>query len=59
MTKEVKSYDVQDVINAGFTLEPIKCRYCGSLEVVYNQAIVDASCQDCGKWQLTGDDPYV
>ena len=51
-----KSYDVQDVINAGFTLEPIKCRFCGSLEVVFFQYIGDASCQECGKWQLEGEE---
>ena len=32
-------------------LEPIKCLYCESLEVVYNQYIGDATCQDCGEWQ--------
>lgn len=45
-------YDVQDVINAEFNLEPIKCRFCGSLEVVYLQYIGDATCQMCRRWQL-------
>ena len=45
-------YDVQDVINAECTLEPIKCRYCGSLEVDFNQYIGDAYCSHCGNWQL-------
>ena len=45
-------YDVQDVINAEFNLEPIKCRFCGSLEVTFLQYIGDAQCGDCGKWQL-------
>ena len=45
-------YDVQDVINAECTLEPIKCRNCGSLEVTFNQYIGDAQCAMCGEWQL-------
>jgi len=48
----MKTYDVQDVVNAGCTLEPIKCRFCGSLEVVYLQYVGDATCQECGRWQL-------
>ena len=51
MTKK-ETYDVQDVINAGYTLEPIKCRYCKSLEVTYNQYLQDAQCANCGQWQL-------
>jgi ribosomal protein S27E len=47
-----KVYDVRDVINAEITLSPIKCRYCGSLEVTFNQYIRDASCGTCGKWQI-------
>lgn len=27
------------------------CKFCGSSEVVYQQGVNDASCQDCGKWQ--------
>jgi len=49
---EVDYYDVQDVLNAGYNLSPIKCRKCGSLEVTFNQGIGDASCGDCGVWQL-------
>jgi ribosomal protein S27E len=47
----MKTYSVKQVKQAGCTLEPIKCRYCGSLEVVYNQYIGDGSCQECGEWQ--------
>ena len=50
MTKQV--YDVQDVINAEYNLEPLKCRFCGSLEVTYNLYIGDAHCAECGEWQL-------
>ena len=46
-------YDVQDTINAGFNLEPMKCRYCGVIgETTFNQQIGDANCAVCGKWQL-------
>ena len=49
-----KEYDIQDVINAGYTLEPIKCRFCGQLgEVTFNQQIGDGLCGYCGKWQLS------
>ena len=48
----MKTYDVQDVINAEYTLEPIKCRNCGSLEVTFDQYIGDAQCGTCGEWQL-------
>jgi hypothetical protein len=51
-------YDVQDVINAECTLTPFRCRFCGSHEVVYHQYIGDASCQECGFWQLEDFD-YV
>ena len=50
----MKTYDVQDVINAGCNLEPIKCRFCGSTEVTFNQGIGDAHCAMCGEWQLEG-----
>lgn len=44
--------DVQDVIDRGYNLDDLVCRYCGSHEVVFNQGIGDASCQECGEWQL-------
>ena len=47
-----KQYDVQDIINVGYNLEPLICRNCGSNEVVYQQYIGDACCQECGEWQL-------
>ena len=49
---KVKTHDVQDVINYGYTLEPLKCRACGSLEVTFMQYVGDASCASCGEWQL-------
>lgn len=45
-------YDVQDVIDAECNLEQIKCRFCGGLEVSFNQGVGDAQCPECGKWQL-------
>lgn len=50
--KVTTTYDVQDVIDAGYTLKPLKCRKCGSLDVVFNQGIGDAYCEMCGTWQL-------
>jgi len=47
-----KFYDVQDVLNAGYNLEPLKCRYCGSFEVSFNQYQSDAQCAECGQYQL-------
>ena len=50
--KSKKAYSVEDVQEAGYTLEPIKCKFCGSLEVSYHQYIGDGYCNECGKWQL-------
>lgn len=47
-------YDVQDVIDVGYTLEPLRCRFCGSHEVTFYQYIGDAFCETCGSWQLEG-----
>lgn len=52
MSKEKKTYDVQDVIDAGYQLKPLECRYCGSTEVTFNSLIMDAHCGDCGRHQL-------
>ena len=48
----MRTYDVQDIIDAEYNLEPLECRYCHSLEVVYHQYIGDAYCQECGRWRL-------
>ncbi len=46
-------YDVQDIINAEFNLEPLKCRHCGEIgETAFNIQLNDAFCELCGKWQL-------
>lgn len=59
-TNQNKTYDVQDVINAGCTLEPLKCRACGKVgEVTFNQAVGDASCAYCGEWQLDHEPSQV
>ena len=52
----MKTYDVQDIIDAECNLEPLECRYCHSLEVIYHQYIGDAYCQECGRWQLGGEE---
>jgi ribosomal protein S27E len=46
-----KGYSVDDVRRAGFTLEPMVCKHCGSTEVVYEQYVDRATCQECGKDQ--------
>jgi len=52
----METYDIQDVLDAHYTLGPLKCRYCGGLEVTFHQyQIEDGHCADCGKWQLTGE----
>ena len=52
----LKIYDVQDVINVEYNLEPLQCRYCSSSEVAFYQYIGDAHCGNCGKWQLEEED---
>lgn len=37
---------------AGCNLEPMRCIYCGSHEISYNQGLRDAQCGDCGLWQI-------
>ena len=57
VNEEKEYYDVDDVIRAGYTLEPIKCRHCGNIgDVTFNQEIMDAYCEVCGKWQLEDTD---
>jgi recombinational DNA repair protein (RecF pathway) len=46
-----KYYTVKDVKQAGYNLEPLRCRHCGKVgNVVYMQYIGDAQCENCGKW---------
>lgn len=47
----MKTYTVKDIKKAECNLEPIKCKYCDSLEVVYLQYMGDGICQSCGEWQ--------
>lgn len=49
---KVKGYTVIDVLNAGYTLEPMVCLKCGSNEVTHNQYMCDAYCAECGTWQI-------
>jgi len=52
-TKTKESYTIEDIINAGCNLEPVKCIHCGHIgEVVFLQYVGDAICEICGKWQL-------
>ncbi len=56
MQTPTKVFDVQDVINAEYTLELLRCRYCQSTEVTFHQYLSDAYCASCGRWQLTGEE---
>jgi ribosomal protein S27E len=44
-------FSVSEVREAECTLEPMKCIYCESLEVTFNQYVNDAYCAECGEWQ--------
>jgi hypothetical protein len=51
-----KVYTVEDVINAGCMLEPLKCVKCGYVgEVTYLQYVGDGQCGVCGAWQIGED----
>ena len=50
--KPKKEYQVEEILQAGYNLEPIVCQFCGSHEVVFDQYIGDAYCEACGRWQL-------
>jgi len=51
-TTEQRKYFINDVINAGYNLEPLTCLNCNSQEVTFNQYIGDAYCSECGTWQI-------
>ena len=51
--KKMKQF-VKDVIQKGYNLTPIHCKYCDSTEVTYHQYIGDGYCADCGEWQDEG-----
>jgi len=53
--ESLKTYTVEEVIAAEITLEPMKCKFCGSHEVEFLQYIGDAYCGSCGTWQLDGE----
>jgi len=52
-----KEYTIHDILNAGYNLEPLTCLFCGSHEVTFLQYVGDASCGDCGRWQLEDAEP--
>jgi ribosomal protein S27E len=52
----MKHYDIQDVINAEYNLEPLKCRHCKHIgKVTYYYTAKDAHCAVCGEWQLESE----
>lgn len=48
----MKTYSIEEVLQAECTLEPMACKFCGSMEVTFLQYLNDASCGTCGKWQI-------
>jgi hypothetical protein len=56
LKKGIMAFTVEDVLEAGFTLEPIICKHCKSIgNVVFHQYIGDGYCEKCGKWQIDVD----
>ena len=53
MPEELKTYTCDQVRAVGYTLEPLKCIFCNSLEVVFLQYVDGGSgyCEECGEWQ--------
>jgi hypothetical protein len=50
-------YTVQDIIDRGYNLTPLKCVHCGHVgEVVFLEAIGDGLCEMCGKYQIDDSD---
>ena len=53
MEFEEQFYDINDVIEAEITLEPMKCCHCNVIgETSYYDYAGDAYCAICGFWQL-------
>lgn len=48
-----KTYTCDQVRAVGYTLKPLKCIFCGSLEVTFLQYVDGGSgyCEECGGWQ--------
>ena len=63
MAKEI--YTVDDIIGAGYNLEPLRCIHCGTVgEVTFLQYIGDGICGICGEWHFdevagSNDDPII
>jgi len=53
LDKQCNTYLLQDGTKTTSTYmgNQYACKFCGSSEVLYQQGVDDASCQDCGKWQ--------
>lgn len=49
--REQRKYFINDVIKAGYNIEPLTCLNCNSQEVTFNQHLNDAYCSECGTWQ--------
>lgn len=42
---------LQDVLDTGYSLEPLTCRFCGNRANNYDPGIHDSLCEHCGKFQ--------
>ena len=49
---DTEKFYVEDVLKAGYNLEPLTCKFCGHDNVIFHQYIGDGYCEWCGKWQL-------
>jgi hypothetical protein len=53
-------YTVQDILDRGYNLTPLKCVHCGHVgEVVFLQYIGDGLCEMCGKYQIDDSDTGI
>lgn len=50
------TFSTQEQIQAEITLDPLKCYFCGSTEVIFSQIVGDARCEECGAWQTEEDE---
>lgn len=55
----LQSFTIEQLMQAGYTLAPLRCKFCGSLEVEYSSLSHDALCGTCGRWQIEDDDTYT
>tara|TARA_R100001463_G_scaffold42546_8_gene89113 strand:+ start:3186 stop:3395 length:210 start_codon:yes stop_codon:yes gene_type:complete len=55
LTTKGSKLTTENIISAGYNLEPVHCVYCDSTEVTYHQYVGDGYCSECGEWQSEKD----